>query len=219
MTEAAAPEPTFDDETLEAARVFFAHPVTFMMGAVAMTGLPPADLPEVAFAGRSNVGKSSLINAVTGRTHLARASTAPGRTREINFFVADETLRLVDLPGYGFAKVGRGEKNKFQNLGRAYLRGRPNLKRAYLLIDSRHGLKDVDLEAMEAFDLAAVSYQIVLTKVDKLRSQRDVNQVVAETLRKIAKRPAAFPRVAATSSEKGTGIPELRAEILAACEA
>ncbi|WP_293362633.1 ribosome biogenesis GTP-binding protein YihA/YsxC [Phenylobacterium sp.] len=198
--------------------MFFAHPVTFMMGAVAMTGLPPADLPEVAFAGRSNVGKSSLINAVTGRTHLARASTAPGRTREINFFVADETLRLVDLPGYGFAKVGRGEKNKFQNLGRAYLRGRPNLKRAYLLIDSRHGLKDVDLEAMEAFDLAAVSYQIVLTKTDKLRSQRDVNQVVAETLRKIAKRPAAFPRVAATSSEKGTGIPELRAEILAACE-
>ncbi|TAL34320.1 MAG: YihA family ribosome biogenesis GTP-binding protein [Phenylobacterium sp.] len=218
MTDALAPEPTFDDEALEAARVFFAHPVTFMMGAVAMTGLPPADLPEVAFAGRSNVGKSSLINAVTGRTHLARASTAPGRTREINFFVADETLRLVDLPGYGFAKVGRGEKNKFQNLGRAYLRGRPNLKRAYLLIDSRHGLKDVDLEAMEAFDLAAVSYQIVLTKTDKLRSQRDVNQVVAETLRKIAKRPAAFPRVAATSSEKGTGIPELRAEILAACE-
>jgi GTP-binding protein len=207
-----------DAEALEAARVFFAHPVRFLMGAVAMDGLPPADLPEVAFAGRSNVGKSSLINAVTGRTHLARASTAPGRTRELNFFVADEQLRLVDLPGYGFAKVGRGEKNKFQNLGRAYLRGRPNLKRAYLLIDSRHGLKDVDLEAMEAFDLSAVSYQIVLTKVDKLRSQRDVSQVLAETARKIAKRPAAFPRVAATSAEKGTGIPELRAEILAACE-
>jgi GTP-binding protein len=216
---AAGPTPasTFDAETLEAARVFFAHPVSFLMGAVAMTGLPPADLPEVAFAGRSNVGKSSLINAVTGRTHLARASTAPGRTREINFFVADDRLRLVDLPGYGFAKVGRGEKNKFQNLGRAYLRGRPNLKRAYLLIDSRHGLKDIDLEAMEAFDLAAVSYQIVLTKVDKLRG-RDQEQVHAETLRKIAKRPAAFPRVLATSSEKGTGIPDLRAEILAACE-
>ena len=212
-------DPVFDDEALEAARVFFAHPVSFLMGAVAMTGLPPADLPEVAFAGRSNVGKSSLINAVTGRLHLARASTAPGRTREINFFVADDALRLVELPGYGFAKVSRGEKNKFQNLGRAYLRGRPNLKRAYLLIDSRHGLKDVDLEAMEAFDLAAVSYQIVLTKIDKLRSERDVNQVLAETLRKIAKRPAAFPRVAATSAEKGTGIPELRAEILAACAA
>ena len=210
---------TFDADVLEAARVFFAHPVRFLMGAVAMDGLPPADLPEVAFAGRSNVGKSSLINAVTGRTHLARASTAPGRTRELNFFVCDEQLRLVDLPGYGFAKVSRGEKNKFQNLGRAYLRGRPNLKRAYLLIDSRHGLKDVDLEAMEAFDLAAVSYQIVLTKADKLRSQRDVAQVQAETLRRIAKRPAAFPRVAVTSAEKGDGISELRAEILAACAA
>src|SRR3954470_22247968 len=208
----------FDGETLEAARVFFAHPVTFMMGAVAIAGLPPADLPEVAFAGRSNVGKSSLINAVTGRLHLARASTAPGRTREVNFFVADATLRLVDLPGYGFAKVSRGEANKFQNLGRSYLRGRPNLKRAYLLIDSRHGLKTVDLEAMEAFDLAAVSYQIVLTKADKLKG-RDVLQVTAETTRKIAKRPAAFPRVLATSSEKGQGIPELRAEIIAACTA
>ena len=218
MSETGAPgqEGPFDAEALEAARVFFAHPVSFMMGAVAMDGLPPADLPEVAFAGRSNVGKSSLINAVTGRTHLARASTAPGRTREINFFVADETLRLVDLPGYGFAKVSRGEKNKFQNLGRAYLRGRPNLKRAYLLIDSRHGLKDVDLEAMEAFDLAAVSYQIVLTKADKLRG-RDLDQVTAETTRKIARRPAAFPRVIATSAEKGAGIPELRAEIVAAC--
>jgi GTP-binding protein len=213
MSEAAE---TFDAETLEAARVFFAHPVSFMMGAVAIEGLPPADLPEVAFAGRSNVGKSSLINAVTGRHGLARASTAPGRTREVNFFVADETLRLVDLPGYGFAKVSRGVANKFQNLGRSYLRGRPNLKRAYLLIDARHGLKDVDLEAMEAFDLAAVSYQIVLTKADKLKSH-DVAQTVAETLRKIAKRPAAFPRVLATSAEKGAGIPELRAEILAAC--
>jgi len=214
----AAPkaEGPFDADALERARVFFAHPVRFLMGAVQMTGLPPDDLPEVAFAGRSNVGKSSLINAVTGRTHLARASTAPGRTREINFFVCDEQLRLVDLPGYGFAKVSRGEKNKFQNLGRAYLRGRPNLKRAYLLIDSRHGLKDVDLEAMEAFDLAAVSYQIVLTKTDKLNA-RDVAQVTAETVRKIQKRPAAFPRVVATSSEKGTGIPELRAEILEAC--
>ncbi|WP_293900711.1 ribosome biogenesis GTP-binding protein YihA/YsxC [Phenylobacterium sp.] len=196
--------------------MFFAHPVTFLMGCVAIAGLPPADLPEVAFAGRSNVGKSSLINAVTGRHGLARASTAPGRTREINFFVADETLRLVDLPGYGFAKVSRDTAAKFQNLGRAYLRGRPNLKRAYLLIDARHGLKDVDQEAMEAFDLAAVSYQIVLTKADKLKG-RDVEQMTAETLRKIAKRPAAFPRVVATSAEKGMGIPELRAEIIAAC--
>ena len=209
--------PAFDAETLERARVFFARDVSFLMGAVAISGLPAPDLPEVAFAGRSNVGKSSLINAVTGRGHLARASTEPGRTREVNFFVADETLRLVDLPGYGFAKVSRGEKNKFQNLGRSYLRGRPNLKRAYLLIDARHGLKDVDREAMDAFDLAAVSYQIVLTKADKLKPS-DAAAMTDRTLQQVSKRPAAFPRVLATSAEKGAGIPELRAEILAACE-
>ncbi len=207
----------FDADALEAARVLFAHETKFMMGAVAIDGLPAPDLPEVAFAGRSNVGKSSLINAVTGRTHLARASNAPGRTREVNFFVTDERLRLVDLPGYGFARAGRGEVRKFQNLGRSYLRGRPNLKRAYLLIDARHGLKDVDTEALDAFDVAAVSYQIVLTKADKLKAA-EVADVVARTLAAIGRRPAAFPRVLATSAEKGTGIPELRAEISAACE-
>lgn len=207
----------FDVETLEAARKLFARETTFMMGAAAIDGLPPADLPEVAFAGRSNVGKSSLINAVTGRTHLARASNEPGRTREVNFFVLDERLRLVDLPGYGFARASKGTVKKFQNLGRDYLRGRPNLQRAYLLIDARHGLKDVDEEAMAAFDIAAVSYQIVLTKADKLKA-KEVEDVVARTVAKIAKRPAAFPRVLATSAEKGTGIPELRAEIAAACE-
>jgi GTP-binding protein len=206
----------FDAEALEAARVLFAHDVSFMMGAVAIAGLPPADLPEVAFAGRSNVGKSTLINAVAGRLHLARASNSPGRTREVNFFVADGKLRLVDLPGYGFARASRGDVRKFQNLGRDYLRGRPNLKRAYLLIDSRHGLKDVDTEALDAFDLAAVSYQIVLTKADKLKPA-EVEAVTARTLAAVAKRPAAFPRVLATSAEMGTGIPELRAEIVAAC--
>jgi GTP-binding protein len=206
----------FTDDELEAARVLFAHEVKFMMGAVQMAGLPPPDLPEVAFAGRSNVGKSSLINAVAGRTHLARASNAPGRTREVNFFVADEKLRLVDLPGYGFARASRGDVKKFQNLGRDYLRGRPNLKRAYLLIDARHGLKDVDTEALDAFDIAAVSYQIILTKADKLKVS-EVEAVTAKTLAAIAKRPAAFPRVLATSSEKGAGIPELRAEIAHAC--
>ena len=206
----------FTDDELEAARVLFAHEVKFMMGAVQMAGLPPADLPEVAFAGRSNVGKSSLINAVAGRLHLARASNAPGRTREVNFFVADEKLRLVDLPGYGFARASRGDVRKFQNLGRDYLRGRPNLKRAYLLIDARHGLKDVDTEALDAFDVAAVSYQIVLTKADKLKAS-EVEAVTARTLAAIAKRPAAFPRVLATSAEKGTGVPELRAEIAHAC--
>ncbi|ACG76803.1 GTP-binding protein CgpA [Phenylobacterium zucineum HLK1] len=206
----------FDAEELEAARVLFAHPVRFLMGAVAISGLPDPDLPEVAFAGRSNVGKSSLINAVTGRKDLARASNEPGRTREVNFFVADEKLRLVDLPGYGWARASKSVARKFQNLGRDYLRGRPNLKRVYLLIDARHGLKDVDKEALDALDVAAVSYQIVLTKADKLRAA-EVEKVVAETLQKVSKRPAAFPRVLATSSEKGTGIPELRAEILAAC--
>src|SRR5215472_2048971 len=178
------------------------------MGAVQIAGLPAPDLPEVAFAGRSNVGKSSLINAVAGRTHLARASNEPGRTREVNFFVADGRLRLVDLPGYGFARAGRKEVRKFQNLGRDYLRGRPNLKRAYLLIDARHGLKAVDTEALDALDVAAVSYQIVLTKADKLKPA-EVAAVTDKTLQQVAKRAAAFPRVIATSSAKGTGIPEL----------
>ena len=206
----------FTADEIEAGRVLFAHEVKFMMGAVQIAGLPPADLPEVAFAGRSNVGKSTLINAVAGRLHLARASNSPGRTREVNFFVADEKLRLVDLPGYGFARASRGDVKKFQNLGRDYLRGRPNLKRAYLLIDARHGLKDVDTEALDAFDVAAVSYQIVLTKADKLKAA-EVVAVTARTLAAVAKRPAAFPRVLATSAEKGWGIPELRAEIIAAC--
>ena len=208
---------SFTDEELEAARVLFAHPVAFMMGAVAMDGLPGPELPEVAFAGRSNVGKSSLINALVGQKYLARASNEPGRTREINFFNLDDQLRLVDLPGYGFARVSRGVANKFQDLGRAYLRGRPNLKRVYLLIAARHGLKAVDTEALDALDTAAVSYQIVLTKSDKLKAE-EVEAVVARTQEAIRKRPASFPRVLATSAEKGTGIPELRAEAKAACE-
>lgn len=210
------PEGPFDADALEAARKLFAHETRFLMGAAAIAGLPEPDLPEVAFAGRSNVGKSSLINAVAGRTHLARASNEPGRTREVNFFVLDDRLRLVDLPGYGFAKVSRDVARKFQNLGRSYLRGRPNLKRAYLLIDARHGLKPVDGEALDAFDQAAVSYQIVLTKADKLKPA-EVAKVTEATLKAIAKRPAAFPRVLPTSAETGLGIPELRAEIAAAC--
>jgi GTP-binding protein len=206
----------FDAEEIEAARVLFAHPCTFMMGAVKMDGLPSADLPEVAFAGRSNVGKSSLINALVGQKYLARASNEPGRTREINFFLLDGKMRLVDLPGYGFARVSRTSKDKFQNLGRQYLRGRPNLKRVYLLIDARHGLKEPDTEALDALDTAAVSYQIVLTKADKIKPA-EVEAVVEKTQGQIAKRPAAFPRVLATSSEKGFNIPVLRAEIKATC--
>ena len=206
----------FTPQALETARIHFAHPVEFVMGCAQIDQLPPPDAPEVAFAGRSNVGKSSLINAVTGRHGLARASSEPGRTREVNIFRMEVGVRLIDLPGYGFAKAAKTDTRKFQNLGRSYLRGRPNLKRVYLLIDARHGLKSVDTEALDALDLAAVSYQIVLTKADKLKPA-EVDKVVAQTLKAIAKRPAAFPRVLATSSEKGTGLPELRAEVAFAC--
>ena len=216
-TSAPAPDDAvFTPEEIEDARVLFARSATFVMGAVKIDGLPSADLPEVAFAGRSNVGKSSLINGLVGHKHLARASNEPGRTREVNFFLLDERLRLVDLPGYGFARAGKDVTKKFQNLGRDYLRGRPNLKRVYLLIDARHGLKAVDAEALDALDVAAVSYQIVLTKADKIKPA-EVDKVVAETLKAIAKRPAAFPRVLATSSEKGLGMPDLRAEIVRLC--
>jgi GTP-binding protein len=206
----------FTEDQIEAARILFARPAVFLMGAAAIDGLPPPDLPEVAFAGRSNVGKSSLINALVGQKHLARASNEPGRTREVNFFVLAEKLRLVDLPGYGFARVSKSIADKFQDLGRAYLRGRVNLKRVYLLIDARHGLKSVDAEALDALDIAAVSYQIVLTKADKIK-QSELDVTVDKTLKAIAKRPAAFPKVLATSSEKGYGLPELRAEIARTC--
>jgi GTP-binding protein len=205
-----------DGAALEAARVLFARPVAFVMGCAKIEQLPEPDLPEVAFAGRSNVGKSSLINGLVNRHGLARASNEPGRTREVNFFLLDERLRLVDLPGYGFARAAKSEVKKFQNLGRAYLRGRPNLKRVYLLIDARHGLKAPDREAMDALDQAAVSYQIVLTKADKLKPA-EVDKVLAETAKAVAKRPAAFPRVLATSAEKGAGLPELRLAAAEAC--
>jgi GTP-binding protein len=208
-------DPVFTADDIEAARVLFARPAEFQMGAVSLEGLPPPDLPEVAFAGRSNVGKSSLLNALVSRKGLARASTEPGRTREVNFFLLDGRLRLVDLPGYGFAKVSKAAARKFQNLGRDYLRGRPNLKRVYLLIDARHGLKAPDAEALAALDTAAVSYQIVLTKADKL-GRGEAEAMVGRTLAAVAKRPAAFPRVLATSAEKGEGMAELRAEIAAA---
>lgn len=207
--------PPFGAEALEAARVLFARPVEFLIGAVRIEALPPSDLPEVAFAGRSNVGKSSLINALVSRNSLARTSAEPGKTREVNLYLLDGRLRLADLPGYGFARVSRKSAQRFQNLGRAYLRGRPNLRRVYLLIDARHGLKASDAEALDALDLAAVSYQIVLTKADKLRPA-EAETVRAATLAKVARRPAAFPRVLATSAERGGGLAELRAEIAAA---
>lgn len=206
----------FPAEDIETARVVFAQPTRFVMGVSAVDQLPAPDLPEVAFAGRSNVGKSSLINALTHRKDLAHASGEPGRTREVNFFDVGGRLVLADLPGYGFAKAAKTEARKFQNLGRAYLRGRPNLKRAYLLIDARHGLKPMDIEAMDALDQAAVSYQLVLTKADKLKPA-EVEAVLARTRTAIAKRPAAFPRVLAVSAWTGAGMAELRAEACAAC--
>jgi GTP-binding protein len=210
------PEPAYPEETLEDARVLFARQATFLMGAAKIEQLPPADLPEVTFAGRSNVGKSSLINAIVGQKYLARASNEPGRTREVNFFVVDDKLRLVDLPGYGWARASKVTTKKFQNLGRDYLRGRPSLMRAYVLIDARHGLKDVDNEPMDALDKAAVSYQIVLTKSDKIKPA-ELTKVIEATQLAIKKRPAAHPIVLATSSETGFGIAELRAEIMQVC--
>ncbi|WP_029414878.1 ribosome biogenesis GTP-binding protein YihA/YsxC [Brevundimonas bacteroides] len=203
----------YSDEEIEAARVLFARPATFVMGCAKIEQLPEPDLPEIAFAGRSNVGKSSLINGLVGMHKLARASNEPGRTREVNFFDLDGKMRLVDLPGYGWAKASKSTVKQFQNLGRDYLRGRVTLKRVYLLIDSRHGLKSVDTEALDALDLAAVSYHIVLTKADKIKAHE--REAVREaTLKAISKRPAAFPAVAVTSAEKGLGLPELRAEIM-----
>ncbi len=203
----------FTDEEIEAARVLFSRPATFVMGAAKIEQLPEPNLPEIAFAGRSNVGKSSLINGLVGMHKLARASNEPGRTREVNFFDLDGKTRLVDLPGYGWARASKSTVKKFQDLGRDYLRGRVTLKRVYLLIDSRHGLKSVDKEALDALDLAAVSYQIILTKADKLK-KGEAEAVQAATLKAISKRPAAFPAVIVTSAEKGLGMPELRAEIM-----
>jgi GTP-binding protein len=199
---------------IEAGRLLFAGRIAFELGVAGMSQLPDGDLPEVAFAGRSNVGKSSLVNAITGRKALARASTAPGRTRELNFFRVGDRLRLVDLPGYGYAKAGKADIKRWTELTRDYLRGRASLKRVVLLVDARHGLKPHDMEVMDALDAAAVTYQIVLTKADKLKPS-EAEAVAADTRAAIAKRPAAHPEVIVTSAEKGLGIEQLRAEIAA----
>jgi GTP-binding protein len=205
----------FGADAIEAARILFARPVSFLMGAARIDQLPPPELPEVAFAGRSNVGKSSLINALVGRSGLARSSGEPGRTREVNFFLLDGRLRLVDLPGYGFAKASRGEARRFQNLARDYLRGRANLRRVLLLVDARHGVKSSDAAAMDALDAAAVSYEVVLTKADKLK-RGEAEAMTERSLAAVSRRPAAFPRALATSAETSLGLAELRAEIMAA---
>ncbi|TCD16478.1 ribosome biogenesis GTP-binding protein YihA/YsxC [Oricola cellulosilytica] len=196
----------------------------FIRGVPSMKFLPPEGPAEVAFAGRSNVGKSSLINAIVSRKGLARTSNTPGRTQELNFFVpsgysgADgdlPPLAIVDMPGYGFAKAPKSQVDQWTEMVFAYLRGRVTLKRVYLLIDARHGVKKNDEKVMDLLDKAAVSYQVVLTKIDKIK-EAGVPRVIAETAAKIKKRPAAFPVLLATSSEKNTGIDELRAAMLEA---
>ena len=198
---------------IEAGRLLFARDVTFMLSAVSLDTLPPARLPEICFAGRSNVGKSSLINALTNRKGLARASNTPGRTRELNYFNVDERLFVVDLPGYGYAKASKSDIARWTKLTRQFLFGRASLRRVFLLIDSRHGVKESDLELMGMLDETAVTYQLVLTKVDKLK-KGELEKVLAKTLKVIAKRPAAFPEIICTSSEKKRGLDELRAEIV-----
>ncbi len=207
-----ATTPDFTSVQIEDGRLLFARDVTFMLSVVQLTQLPPPDRPEICFAGRSNVGKSSLINALTNRKGLARASNTPGRTRELNYFNVDERLNLVDLPGYGYARASKADIANWTKLTRMFLRGRAGLRRVFLLIDSRHGIKPSDIELMEMLDDAAVTYQLVLTKTDKLK-RGELDKVMRRTSRTIGKRPAAHPELMVTSSEKKTGLDDLRAEI------
>jgi len=179
---------------------------------VSLENLPPPGPPEICFAGRSNVGKSSLINALTNRNGLARASNTPGRTRELNYFNVDDRLRIVDLPGYGYARASKTDIAKWTQLTRAFLRGRAPLRRVFILIDSRHGIKPTDLELMDMLDEAAVTYQLIFTKVDKIKPPQ-VNKGIMKAAKVIKKRPAAFPEIIATSSVKKDGLDILKAEI------
>lgn len=201
-----------DGATREAARKLFVGDVDFLKGVVAMDGLPPDDRIEVCFAGRSNVGKSSLINTLTGRKGLARASNTPGRTQEINYFTLGADRYLVDLPGYGFANAPVAIVEKWQALLKNYLSGRQSLRRAFVLIDHRHGVKAVDDEIMTLLDRSAVTFQVVLTKEDKVKAA-DRNKILDQVRGKLAKHPAAYPELVVTSSEYGDGIPTLRSII------
>ena len=205
-----APEP--DAITTEVGRKLFAGGADFLKGVVAMDGLPPADRIEVCFAGRSNVGKSTLINALTGRKALARASNTPGRTQEINYFTLGESRYLVDLPGYGYAEAPVAVVRKWQALLKQYLSGRASLRRAFVLVDSRHGIKPVDEEIMTLLDRSAVTFQVVLTKADKIKPAQ-YDTLLEQVRGKLSKHPAAYPEIVLTSSEKGDGIATLRSII------
>ncbi len=196
----------------EAAHRLFSRGAEFLKGAVAMDGLPPSDRIEVCFAGRSNVGKSTLINALVGRRNLARTSNTPGRTQEINFFTLGPEHHLVDLPGYGHAKAPAPVVAKWQDFLRAYLSGRPNLRRVFLLIDSRHGVKSADEPIMDLLDRSAVNFQAVMTKADKVK-EKDLGSVLDRVRGSLGRHPAAHPEMIVTSSEKGVGIDSLRAAI------
>jgi GTP-binding protein len=213
-----APESAEEKAALEAGRLLFAGDCTFLRSAADETALPDLGAAEVAFAGRSNVGKSSLLNALTGRKTLARASNTPGRTRLLNFFDLGGRLVLVDLPGYGYARASKTDIARWTKLTRGYLKGRPQLRRVCLLIDARHGLKASDQEVMAELDAAAVSYQIVLTKADKVKPG-PLKRMVATTEAAVARHPAAHPLCLPTSSESGAGLPELRAALAALAEA
>jgi GTP-binding protein len=208
-----------DEEQAERARKLFAGPIDFLKSAPELQFLPEPTVPEIAFAGRSNVGKSSLLNALTNRKSLARTSNTPGRTQELNFFNVGKPLqmRLVDMPGYGFAEAPKDMVKRWRFLINDYLRGRAVLKRALVLVDSRHGLKPVDHDVMQMLDDAAVSYHVVLTKADKVKATA-LAATLQETTDQSAKHPAAHPHIFTTSSETGTGIAELRTAILEATE-
>lgn len=208
-----APLAEFEESILQEADRLFRRPCVFVKGVVRVDDLPEPGLPEVAFAGRSNVGKSSLLNALVGQKALARTSNTPGRTREVNYFLLDERAYLVDLPGYGYAKAPKKAVAGWNRLIEDYLRGRVSLRRVFLLIDSRHGLKASDEPTLELMDTAAVSYQVVLTKTDKVKRE-ELEKVVERTSKTLSKHPAAYPEIITTSARKGTGLSELRAAIL-----